>query len=55
MSGYLALYSRLSLRDGDKKEQDVSNSIENQRKLLYGYLASHPEFAEYEALEFVEF
>lgn len=54
MSGYLALYSRLSLRDGDKKEQDASNSIENQRKLLYGYLASHPEFAEYEVLEFVD-
>lgn len=54
MSEYLALYKRLSLKDGDKKEQDVSNSIENQRKLLYGYLASHPEFAEYEVLEFVD-
>lgn len=54
MSEYLALYKRLSLKDGDKKEQDVSNSIENQSKLLYSYIHSHPEFAEYEVLEFVD-
>ena len=41
-----ALYCRLSREDGDREESD---SIANQRKLLEGYLADHPELtaAEY--------
>ena len=54
MSEYLALYYRLSLRDGEKKEEDVSNSIENQRKLLHSYVQSNNEFSGYEIVEFTD-
>ena len=54
MSEYLALYYRLSLRDGDKKEDDVSNSIENQKKLLHSYVRSNNELSGYEVVEFTD-
>ncbi len=54
MKEYLALYYRLSLRDGDKKEEDVSNSIENQKKLLHSYVHSNKEFTGYEIIEFTD-
>ena len=54
MSGYVALYYRLSLRDGDKKEQDASNSIENQKKLLRGFIQTHKELSGCEVLEFTD-
>lgn len=48
----LALYLRLSLEDGG--EGDESNSIGNQRKLLYEYIQHDPELARYEAAEFCD-
>lgn len=41
----IALYLRLSMADGDlgKNNKDESNSIENQRLLLQGYIAEHFE------------
>lgn len=36
-----AFYLRLSVADGDKEESD---SIENQRKLLLGYIGKMPDF-----------
>lgn len=41
----IALYLRLSMSDGDLgvDRKDTSNSIENQKLLLRGYLEDHPE------------
>lgn len=50
----LALYIRLSKEDDDvglSSEKGESNSITNQRMLLYDYLKSHPEFQDYRIIE----
>ena len=50
----LALYIRLSKEDDDvgiSAEKEESNSITNQRMLLYDYLKSHPEFQDYRIIE----
>ena len=50
----LALYIRLSKEDDDvglSSEKEESNSITNQRMLLYDYLKSHPEFQDYRIIE----
>ena len=50
----LALYIRLSKEDADvgvSSEKEESNSITNQRLLLYEYLKSHPEFQNYRIIE----
>ena len=50
----LALYIRLSKEDADvgvSSEKEESNSITNQRMLLYEYLKSHPEFQDYRIIE----
>ena len=46
----LALYLRLSLEDEGQK--DESNSISNQRKLIYEYIHHDSELSRYEAVEF---
>lgn len=48
----LALYLRLSLEDGEEK--DESNSISNQRKLIYEYIHQDPELSRREAAEFCD-
>ena len=48
----LALYLRLSLEDGEEK--DESNSISNQRKLIYEYIHQDPELSRHEAVEFCD-
>ena len=48
----LALYLRLSVDDGGEK--DESNSIGNQRKLLYEYLRQDSELSRYEVEEFCD-
>lgn len=48
----LALYLRLSLEDGGEK--DESNSIGNQRKLIYEYLQQDSELSRYEVEEFCD-
>lgn len=48
--GRLALYLRLSLEDGDEK--DESNSISNQRKLICEYIRRDSELSALEAVEF---
>lgn len=48
----LALYLRLSLEDGGEK--DESNSIGNQRRLIYEYLRQDSELARYEVEEFCD-
>ena len=52
----LALYIRLSISDADMafSGKEESNSITSQRKLLYAYIRSHEEFAEYEVLEYFD-
>lgn len=52
----LAFYIRLSISDADVagSEKEESNSITSQRKLLYAYIHSHEEFAEYEVLEYFD-
>ena len=50
----LVLYIRLSKEDDDvgiSSEKEESNSITNQRMLLYDYLKSHPEFQDYRIIE----
>lgn len=39
----IAFYLRLSESDGDLQENDESNSIENQRTLLYSYVEKKEE------------
>ncbi len=46
----LALYLRLSLED--EGEKDESNSISNQRKLIYEYIHHDSELSGYETVEF---
>ena len=48
----LALYLRLSLEDGGEK--DESNSISNQRKLIYEYIHQDSELSRYEVEEFCD-
>ena len=49
-----ALYLRLSTQDGDVgEEKDESDSIENQRSLLMGYLLSHPGLCD-SVIEYVD-
>ncbi|MCC8096453.1 MAG: recombinase family protein [Tannerellaceae bacterium] len=51
----IALYIRLSLADEDiSSEKEESNSIVNQRELLYDVVKEHPEFAGDEVEEFVD-
>lgn len=56
MKRALALYIRLSISDADVafSGKEESNSITSQRKLLYAYIRSHEEFAEYEVLEYFD-
>lgn len=56
MKRVLALYIRLSISDADMvfSGKEESNSITSQRKLLYAYIRSHEEFAEYEVLEYFD-
>lgn len=48
------LYIRLSDADDDLKNKTESNSVANQRALLYQYIKTHEELRLYEAVEFVE-
>ena len=48
---WIALYLRLSVADGDKAE---SNSIANQRALLYKYIEDHPELQGKRIVEFID-
>ncbi|MCD7956144.1 MAG: recombinase family protein [Lachnospiraceae bacterium] len=51
----IALYIRLSLADEDiSSEKEESNSIVNQRELLYDVVKEHPEFVGDEVEEFVD-
>jgi DNA invertase Pin-like site-specific DNA recombinase len=47
----IALYLRLSSEDGNSCE---SESITNQRDLLYSYIAENPEFADFRVIEFAD-
>ena len=47
----LAEYLRISKDDG---RDDESQSIENQRKLIADYVASHPDLAHKTAVEFID-
>lgn len=53
---FLAAYCRLSLADGDLgvDGKDESNSIENQKALLYEFIESKEEFQGMEVREFVD-
>lgn len=48
---WIAFYLRLSVADGDKSE---SNSIANQRALLYKYIEDHPELQGKKIVEFID-
>ena len=48
------LYIRLSDADDDLKNKTESNSVANQRALLYQYIKTHEELRLYEAVEFVD-
>lgn len=53
----VALYTRMSKEDNDVGlygNKEESNSITNQRMLLYDYLKTHPEFHGYEVKEFCD-
>ena len=53
----VALYTRMSKEDDDVGlfgNKEESNSITNQRMLLYDYLNTHPEFQGYEVMEFCD-
>lgn len=52
----LAMYIRLSDADEDVAAgiKDESNSITNQRNLLYTYIGEHDEFKSYEVLEYFD-
>ncbi len=50
MRDILAIYLRLSKSDDDI----ISNSILNQRDLIYSYLKAHHEFDEYEIVEYCD-
>lgn len=51
----IALYIRLSVADDDlDTEKEESNSIVNQRSLLYDFVKEHPEFSNEEIEEFVD-
>ena len=53
----VALYTRMSKEDDDVGlygNKEESNSITNQRMLLYEYLKTHPEFQGYEVKEFCD-
>lgn len=53
----VALYTRMSKEDDDVGlfgNKEESNSITNQRMLLYDYLNTHPEFQGYEVIEFCD-
>lgn len=50
----LFLYIRLSDADDDLKNKTESNSVANQRALLYQYIKSHEELRLYEAVEFID-
>ena len=56
MKRTLAFYIRLSISDADMADngKEESNSITSQRKLLYAYIRSREEFAEYEVLEYFD-
>lgn len=56
-SNVAALYMRMSKEDDDIRfleDKEESNSITNQRMLLYDYLKTHPEFENYEVIEFCD-
>ena len=48
------LYIRLSEADEDLKSKKESNSVANQRALLYQYIKTHEELRLYEAVEFID-
>ena len=48
----LALYLRLSIQDGELQEE--SNSITNQRNLLYEYVNQHPDLWNYSLEEYCD-
>lgn len=48
----IALYLRLSIEDGDGKEE--SNSISNQRKQLQNYIQCNPSLCQYPVKEFYD-
>lgn len=53
----VALYTRMSKEDDDVGlygNKEESNSITNQRMLLYDYLNTHSEFQNYEVVEFCD-
>ena len=50
----LYMYIRLSNADKDLKFKTESESIANQRSLLYQYLKTHPEFRNCEVEEFID-
>ena len=50
----ICFYIRLSSADDDLRYKTESESISNQRALLTQFVKSHPEFAPYEIIEFVD-
>ena len=50
----LFLYIRLSDADDDLSSKRESDSITNQRALLYQYIKNHDELQLYEAVEFID-
>ena len=50
----LAIYLRLSQEDKQKEEQEESNSISNQRKLILEFIHGKPEFSGYHIQEFCD-
>ena len=51
MGNILAIYVRLSEADG---KEEVSNSIINQKKMIYDYLKKHSEFQNYTIREYID-
>jgi len=52
----IGAYKRLSIADGDlnERKKDMSNSIENQGKLIKNYLAAYDEFKDIPVVEYID-
>ena len=54
MSKIVAMYIRLSNEDSDIAEKTESNSILNQKDMIYDYISKENELANYEIVEYVD-
>lgn len=50
----MAIYLRLSMKDGEDRQTDESNSIRNQRKQIYEYIHRDAELSLCEVMEFCD-